>query len=100
MSVHRFLSSGSSAQTVGRGYPRRSKPSGLCRTAFFLTFRPVRLCRNQLRTKMNEQSEPQTAIEPPPPSPIFNLPGPVLAALALLGLIYAVQSLLLSGSGL
>ncbi|MBD9449379.1 MULTISPECIES: rhomboid family intramembrane serine protease [unclassified Rhizobium] len=49
---------------------------------------------------MNEQSEPQTAIEPPPPSPIFNLPGPVLAALALLGLIYAVQSLLLSGSGL
>ncbi|CAN7297138.1 rhomboid family intramembrane serine protease [Rhizobium sp. LjRoot258] len=52
---------------------------------------------------MNEHSvEPQAAMEPPapPPSPIFNLPGPVLAALALLGLIYAVQSLFLSGNGL
>ncbi|MBB3397717.1 MULTISPECIES: rhomboid family intramembrane serine protease [unclassified Rhizobium] len=51
---------------------------------------------------MNEHSvEPQAAMEPPAPrSPIFNLPGSVLAALALLGLIYAVQSLFLSGNGL
>ena len=53
---------------------------------------------------MNEHSvEPQAAMEPPatpPPSPIFNLPGAVLAALVLLGLIYAVQSLVLSSSAL
>ncbi|WP_431322298.1 rhomboid family intramembrane serine protease [Rhizobium sp. YTU87027] len=53
---------------------------------------------------MNEHSvEPQAAMEPPatpPPAPIFNLPGPVLAALGLLGLIYAVQSTLLSGNAL
>ncbi|WP_028744529.1 rhomboid family intramembrane serine protease [Rhizobium mesoamericanum] len=52
---------------------------------------------------MNEHSvEPEAEMEPPatPPSPIFNLPGPVLAALILLALIYAVQSLLLSSNGL
>lgn len=51
---------------------------------------------------MNEQSvEPQAAMEPPatpPRSPVFNVPGPVLAALAILGLLYLVQSLFLSGS--
>ncbi|KQV81561.1 rhomboid family intramembrane serine protease [Rhizobium sp. Root1220] len=46
---------------------------------------------------------PHTAEAPParpPRSPVFNLPRPVLAALALLGLIYAVQALLLSSDAL
>jgi membrane associated rhomboid family serine protease len=53
---------------------------------------------------MDEHSvEPQAAMEPPakpPRTPVFNLPGSVLVALALLALIYAVQVLVLSNNGL
>jgi membrane associated rhomboid family serine protease len=51
---------------------------------------------------MDEQTvEPQTAAEPPAPRvPIFNLPGALLATLALLGIIYCVQALILPDDGI
>ncbi|KRB53288.1 hypothetical protein ASE04_06885 [Rhizobium sp. Root708] len=47
---------------------------------------------------MDDSVEPQATAEPPSPqrTPIFNLPGPVLASIAVLVAIYAVQALLLS----
>jgi membrane associated rhomboid family serine protease len=52
---------------------------------------------------MDDLVEPHQAIEPPaqpPRTPVFNLPGVVLATIALLAAIYAVQALILSDSGI
>jgi membrane associated rhomboid family serine protease len=56
-----------------------------------------------MRIEMDDSVEPHQAIEPrakPPRTPVFNLPGVVLATLALLAAIYAVQALILSDSGI
>lgn len=52
---------------------------------------------------MDDLAEPHQAMEPkaePPRAPVFNLPGVVLASLALLAAIYAVQALILTDSGI
>jgi membrane associated rhomboid family serine protease len=51
---------------------------------------------------MDDSVEPHQAIEPPAKPPrthVFNLPGAILATMALLAVIYAVQTLILSDSG-